>query len=94
MNAMHPIELVVLTVGLVGFAVGFVVQFRLRRHVSADRVKALLDRPSDLYPNSIPPAVVLDDAGRRLSKIMKIGLGIFMASVVTMLVLAEAGIGK
>jgi hypothetical protein len=75
MNAMHPLQLVALTVGLVGFAVGFVVQFRLRRHVSADRVKALLDRPSELYPNSIPPSTVLDDTGRRLSKVMKIGLG-------------------
>jgi hypothetical protein len=91
---MHPLQVIALAVGLAGFAAGFVIQFRLRRHVSADRVKALLDRPSELYPNSIPPEAVLDDTGRRLYKVMKIGMAMFVGSVIAMIILAQTGVGK
>jgi hypothetical protein len=86
---MHTIQVIALSIGLAGFAVAFVLQFRLRHHVSADRVRTLLDRPSKLYPHGIPPRAVLDERGQRLLTIMYVGGGIFMASILVMIVLIQ-----
>jgi hypothetical protein len=87
---MSIIEVIALSIGLAGFAVAFVLQFRLRHHVSSDRVRALLNQPSELYPPGIiPPRAVLDEKGQRLLTILYTGGGIFIASILVMLVLTQ-----
>jgi len=89
---MHPLQIFVLAIGLGAFALAFSVQFRLRHHVSPDRVRELIDRPSELYPNSIPPEAVLDESGRRLMTIMKRAGAVFAASIIGLMVLSQMGI--
>ena len=84
---MNGIRLIVLGLGLAGFFVAFFVQFRLRYHVSPQRVQELLHTPSQLYPNSIPPRRVLDERGRRLHRIMMAGGVLFIGSILTLLLL-------
>ena len=87
---MRTIEIIALSIGLAGFAVAFVLQFRLRRHVSSDRVQALLSRPSELYPPGIiPPRAVLDEKGQQLLTMMYVGGGIFIASILVMIFLIQ-----
>jgi hypothetical protein len=48
--------------GLIGFAIAFVVQFRLKYHI--DREKILqIEHMSELYPNGIPPRKILIEQG-------------------------------
>ena len=82
MAGLHGIQLIPLGIGLAGFAVAFVVQFRLRSHVSAEKVRSLLSKPSDLYPNSIPPKRVLDEKGQKLHTVMTVGGAVFAVGVV------------
>lgn len=77
----HPLQAIALVIGLIGFAIAFVLQFRLKHHVSAERVLQLLDQPSALYPGQVPPRTVLDDAGKRLLTRMYVGGAIFLASI-------------
>jgi len=87
---MHTVQVIALSIGLAGFAVAFILQFRLRHHVSSDRVRALLNRPSELYPHGIiPPRAVLDEKGQRLLTIVYVGGGIFVASILVMIVLVQ-----
>ena len=88
---MHIIEIIALSIGLAGFAVAFVLQFRLRHHISSDRVRALLSRPSELYPPGIiPPRAVLDEKGQRLLTFVYTGGGIFIASILVMIFVIQA----
>lgn len=89
---MNPLQIIVLAIGLGAFALGFSVQFRLRHHVSPDRVRELIDRPSELYPNSIPPEIVLDESGRRLMAIMKRAVAVFAASIIGLIILSKMDI--
>ena len=83
------LHMVVLAIGVVGFGVAFVVQFRLRHHVSPDRVRELLDTPSKLYPNSVPPRLVLDERGRRLHRLMVTGGVLFAGAGATLVLLTQ-----
>jgi hypothetical protein len=83
------IHMAVLAIGLIGFGVAFVTQFRLRHHVSSDRVRDLLNTPSKLYPNSIPPKLVLDERGRQLHRLMVAGGVLFAASGAVLLLLTQ-----
>jgi hypothetical protein len=90
MRNLPPVQAAILAVGLIGFAIAFFTQFRLRHHVSADRVRELLGKPSDLYPNTIPPKRVLDERGRQLHRIMVIGGGLFVGACAALLLLNQA----
>jgi len=90
MKNLTLIQVAVLAVGLIGFGIAFIVQFRLRYHVSAERVRALLDTPSELYPNGIPPKQVLDERGRQLHRVMVFGGALFVVALGTLVLLAAA----
>ena len=62
---------------LVGFAVGFVIQFRLRNYVSKEKVHAIED-VSTLWKNSVPPKEVLSEEGLRLYKYFRAGIYVFI----------------
>lgn len=72
--------------GLVGFFVAFFIQFRLKYHI--DREKVLeLDDMSELYPSGIPPKRILTQRGQQLHLWLKVGVGIFVASVILCMIL-------
>jgi hypothetical protein len=54
--------------GLVGFAIAFVVQFRLKNHIDRDKVLAIQDM-AELYPNSVPPQKILTERGQELYQV-------------------------
>jgi hypothetical protein len=62
---------------LCGFAVGFVIQFRLYKFVSKERVHAVEDVTA-LWKNSVPPKEVLNDEGLKLYKYFQAGIIIFV----------------
>jgi len=81
MASMERVEAVVVTIALAGFAFMFISQFQLRKYVSRDRVLALLETPSKLYPSYVPPRDVLSDEGRRRLRWTYAGGVLFMACV-------------
>jgi hypothetical protein len=72
--------------GLVGFAIAFVVQFRLKNHIDRDKVIAIQDM-AELYTNSVPPQKILTDRGQELYRWFKIGVAVFFASIVLTMIL-------
>jgi hypothetical protein len=84
------LQTIVLAIGLLGFAVAFVVQCRLRHHVSPDRVRDLLHTPSELYRNSVPPKRVLDERGLQLHRLMVAGGMLFVAACAVLVIFTEA----
>jgi len=90
MQLVGLIQALILAVGLIGFAIAFFTQFWLRYHVSAERVRELLGKPSDLYPNSIPPKRVLNERGRQLHRVMMIGGGLFVGACGALFLLSQA----
>lgn len=87
---MTVIQKIILGIGLIGFAAGFITQFMLRYHVSIERVREITD-PSELYKNCIPPKKVLTDKGRKIHRIFAAGLVTFMASIFILLFLNVGG---
>ena len=83
------INIVVLGIGLIAFTVAFVVQFRLRHHVSPDRVRELLHTPSKLYPNCLPPKAVLNERGRQLHRLMVAGGVLFAGGIAVTMLLTQ-----
>jgi hypothetical protein len=81
---MNLLQMAILAIGLCGFAVAFVVQFRLKHHVSLEKVRATED-PAQLYPSSIPPKAVLTDDGTRLWWHFQLGAGLFIVSVIALI---------
>ena len=72
--------------GLIGFAIGFFIQFQLKHHVDREKVRSIQDA-SELYPNSIPPKKVLTERGVRLYRWVQVGFGIFAAGILLTMVL-------
>ena len=72
--------------GLIGFAIAFIVQFRLKHHVDREKVLAIEDM-SELYPNSIPPKKVLNEKGRRLHWLLVFGGALFAGSIITTIIM-------
>ncbi|MGV3531683.1 MAG: hypothetical protein ACO1QR_04880 [Chthoniobacteraceae bacterium] len=70
-----------LLVGVIGFAVAFVVQFRLKHHVDREKVLRLEDL-SELYPNQLPPRGILTVRGQQLYRWFYVGTGLFIASII------------
>jgi len=83
---MSEIEIIVLGVGVIGFGVGFVAQFMLKKHVSLEKVRAITD-PSEIYPNCIPPKRVLTDKGMQIYKLFIGGIIVFIGSIVISIIL-------
>ena len=78
-------------IGLIGFGIAFVVQFRLKHHIDRDKVAKIEDM-AELYPNSIPPKKILTERGMELYRWFYIGLGVFFASILfTILLYAKHG---
>jgi hypothetical protein len=72
--------------GLIGFAVAFVVQFRLKNHIDRDKVLTIQDM-AELYPNSVPPQKILTERGQELYRWFKIGTFVFFAGIVSTMIL-------
>jgi len=68
-------------VGIIGFGMSFVLQFRLRDHISLEKVRAV-ENPKELYPNSVPPKSVLNEKGLRLYRLFQLGFALFFGSIV------------
>ena len=70
--------------GMVGFFIGFIVQFQLRNHVDRDKVHRIEDMAElyPLYPYGLPPRKILTARGRRLYVWFYAGMGLFAASIV------------
>ena len=75
-----------LAFGLIGFFIGFFVQFRLKYHIDRDKILQIEDM-SELYPNSIPPKKVLTERGRQLYFWLQLGGGLFIASIILTIIL-------
>ena len=73
----------VLIPGMIGFAIGFFVQFRLKHHIDRDKVLQIQDM-AELYPNSIPPKKIFNEDGLRLYRWFYVGIGLFMGSILFM----------
>jgi hypothetical protein len=69
-----------LFLGLVAFAIGFVLQFRVRHHIDREKVLVLEDM-GELYSGGMPPKKILTEHGRRLYLLMQIAGWVFMGSV-------------
>ncbi len=66
--------------GIIGFAVSFIIQFRLKNHI--DREKVLqLENLAELYPKGLPPRKFLTAHGRKLYGWFYAGSGLFMISM-------------
>jgi hypothetical protein len=72
--------------GLVGFAIAFVVQFRLKNHIDRDKVLTIQDM-AELYPNSVPPQKILTERGQELYRWFKIRIGVFFCGIVLTMIL-------
>lgn len=83
-DKMSSIQLVVLVIGLAGFAIAFVVQFILKKHVSMEKIKAETD-PSKIFQNSIPPKKYLTDQGIKLFNMFKGGAIVFIGAIVVLM---------
>jgi hypothetical protein len=87
--AITYVLLAVFAIGFAGCIAALVLQWRLRHHVSLERVRAI-DDPAKLYPNQIPPRAVLTDRGLELHRAMWICMGIFAAPVIALVAMAIA----
>jgi hypothetical protein len=67
--------------GLVGIAVAFFVQFRLKYYIDRDKIINLQDM-TELYPGSIPPKKFLNEQGQKLYRWFEIGGAVFMGSII------------
>jgi hypothetical protein len=66
---------------LIGFFIGFIVQFQLKNHV--DREKVLqLENMAELYTQGLPPRKILTEHGQRLYVWFYVGGGLFVASII------------
>jgi hypothetical protein len=62
--------------GLVGFFIGFFIQFRLKHHVDREKVLQIEDM-SELYAHGLPPRKLLTPRGQRLYLWLYFGFGLF-----------------
>lgn len=83
---MEYLKLTLMAIALVGFSIGFIVQFRLRHHISREKVLAEEDLRT-LWKNSIPPRKILTEKGKRLHSLLFIGGGSFIASIICSLLI-------
>jgi hypothetical protein len=72
--------------GLIGFAIAFFVQFRLKHYIDRDKVISI-ENLADLYPNSIPPRKILNEKGKRLYFWFYCGGAIFLAGILLSMIL-------
>ncbi len=85
---MSDLQKIILGIGLLGFAIGFITQFRLKHHVSLERVREI-ENPAELYESCIPPKKVLTDKGRKLYRLFMLGLVTFGASIFLLIILSS-----
>jgi len=76
---MGEFQYYLLPIMLVGFFGAFIIQFRLHKYVSREKVMATKD-VTQLWKNSVPPKTVLNDEGLRLHKYFILGISIFIGS--------------
>ena len=74
---MNGFDTLILIFSLIGFGVGFVIQFRLHKYVSKEKVIQVED-VTKLWKNSIPPKEILNEEGLRLYRYFQAGLFVFM----------------
>jgi hypothetical protein len=82
---MQVLDGIILIVGLIGFFIALIVQFRLKDCVSREKVSDMEDI-SSLWRNPIPPKEVLNEKGLYLYKLYNVGAGIFIFSVLIMII--------
>jgi hypothetical protein len=83
---MTTFEFIVLVIGLCGFAIAFIFQFQIYKHVSKEKVRAIED-PKELWKNTIPPKSVLSEKGLKLYKLVMAGIYTFVGSIVCLMLL-------
>lgn len=74
---MDNFEIVIIAIMIIGLLIALVIQFRLHKYVSKERLYEVED-VTQLWKNSLPPKIVLNDKGRKLHRIMMIGLATFV----------------
>ena len=74
--------------GLIGFALCFITQFKLKHHVDREKVMSLTDM-AELFPNGLPPKKVLTEQGCRLLWWFRIGIGLFVANALLLVLLSR-----
>jgi hypothetical protein len=62
--------------GMIGFFIGFFIQFRLKHHVDREKVLQLEDM-AELYTQGLPPRKLLTERGQRLYLWLYFGMGLF-----------------
>jgi hypothetical protein len=72
--------------GMIGFAIAFVVQFKLKHHVDREKVVNLSDM-SELFTNGMPPKKVLTEQGCKYLWWFRIGAGLFVANALLLVLL-------
>jgi hypothetical protein len=80
------IEAILMFVAFSGLLMTFIMQLRLKKYVSMEKVRSIND-PALLFPNSIPLKIVLNERGRFLHRFYIAGFVVFFVSVGTMVVL-------
>ncbi len=86
---MSDFEKLILGIGLVGFGVGFVAQFMLKKHVSLEKIRAITD-PTEIYKNCVPPKKVLTEKGMKIHKLFVVGAIVFVGSIVVLIALGAS----
>jgi hypothetical protein len=85
----ETVKIVVLLVGIVAILLAFVLQLRLKNHVSMEKVREL-DDPKFLYDAGFnPPKSILTDKGLYHFKIVRACYGVF-AVVMLVIILLDA----
>ena len=75
------------TLGAIALLAACVLQFRLKRHVSLEKVHKI-DDPKLLYPNIMPPKTVLTERGQYLQTICMRSYAVFVVCVLISAVFA------
>jgi hypothetical protein len=74
---MNKLQIVLLPIMLIAFFSAFIIQFRLHKYVSREKVMATKD-VTHLWKNSVPPKSVLNEEGLRLYRFFLFGIGVFI----------------
>jgi len=83
---MTNFELIILILGLNGFAYGFYCQVKARNYISKEKIAQLKD-VSIIATGPMPPKEILSDAGLKYHKGFCIGSAMFVASILLLMIL-------
>ena len=85
---MDYIKILFLVTAIGGFIYGFYCQMQARKYISKEKIMHLKDT-SKIATGPMPPKEILSDEGLIYYKGFKIGVGVFMSSLVILLAIAK-----